>query len=256
MKRQLYLNEICDSLDKEREQLLHLRRLYTIKPTFKIKSPKKPKFLIQNNSRLLKRAETQYNIDVQNMILRNRLSYINNKDGPYNQNYLRPKTGLPAFKKNFINYSFQDIERMRKIVKENIKFYNKVNNMKSYYDFETMTEEAKNQVKYMNNLLKQNRFIKRPPSLNYIDIDKYRKLIEAQNEEEELYDEGDNNDVIEEDVKEEEKENEEKKGNVNNDNNNDEGKDKEGGNSNIKKEEKKNNISTTNNSTKEKNIIH
>ena len=53
----------------------------------------------------------------------------------------------------------------------NIKFYNKVNNMKSYYDFETMTEEAKNQVKYMNNLLKQNRFIKRPPSLNYIDID-------------------------------------------------------------------------------------
>ena len=256
MKRQLYLNEICDSLDKERDQLLHLRRLYTIKPTFKIKSPKKPKFLIQNNSRLLKRAETQYNIDVQNMILRNRLSYINSKDGPYNQNYLRPKTGLPAFKKNFINYSFQDIERMRKIVKENIKFYNKVNNMKSYYDFETMSEEAKNQVKYMNNLLKQNRFIKRPPSLNYIDIDKYRKLIEAQNEEEELYDEGDNNDVIEEDVKEEEKENEEKKGNVNNDNNNDEGKDKEGGNSNIKKEEKKNNISTTNNSTKEKNIIH
>ena len=252
MKRQLYLNEICDSLDKERDQLLHLRRLYTIKPTFKIKSPKKPKFLIQNNSRLLKRAETQYNIDVQNMILRNRLSYINNKNGPYNQNYLRPKTGLPAFKKNFINYSFQDIERMRKIVKENIKFYNKVNNMKSYYDFETMTEEAKNQVKYMNNLLKQNRFIKRPPSLNYIDIDKYRKLIEAQNEEE-LYDEEDNNDVIEEDVKEEEKENEEKKENVNNNN---EGKDKEGENLNIKKEEKKNNISTTNNSTKEKNIIH
>ena len=256
MKRQLYLNEICDSLDKERDQLLHLRRLYTIKPTFKIKSPKKPKFLIQNNSRLLKRAETQYNIDVQNMILRNRLSYINNKDGPYNQNYLRPKTGLPAFKKTFINYSFQDIERMRKIVKENIKFYNKVNNMKSYYDFETMTEEAKNQVKYMNNLLKQNRFIKRPPSLNYIDIDKYRKLIEAQNEEEELYDEGDNNDVIEEDVKEEEKENEEKKDIVNNDNNNDEDKNKEGDNLNIKKDEKKNNISTTNNSTKEKNIIH
>ena len=98
--------------------------------------------------------------------------------------------------------------------------------MKSYYDFETMTEEAKNQVKYMNNLLKQNRFIKRPPSLNYIDIDKYRKLIEAQNEEEELYDEGDNNDVIEEDVKEEEKENEEKKGNVNNNDNNNEDKDK------------------------------
>ena len=254
MKRQLYLNEICDSLDRERDQLLHLRRLYTIKPTFKIKSPKKPKFLIQNNSRLLKRAETQYNIDYQNMILRNRLSYINAKNGPYNQNYLRPKSGLPAFKKTFINYSFQDVERMRKILLDNAKFYNKVNNMKSYYDFETMTEEANNQVKYMNNLLKQNRYIKRPPSLNYIDIDKYRKLIEAQNEEEQLYDEEDdnNNDIIEEDIKEEDKENTEKKGNANiND------KDKQNGeNSNIKKEEKKNNISTTNNSTKEKNIIH
>ena len=254
MKRQLYLNEICDSLDRERDQLLHLRRLYTIKPTFKIKSPKKPKFLIQNNSRLLKRAETQYNIDYQNMILRNRLSYINAKNGPYNQNYLRPKSGLPAFKKTFINYSFQDVERMRKILLDNVKFYNKVNNMKSYYDFETMTEEANNQVKYMNNLLKQNRYIKRPPSLNYSDIDKYRKLIEAQNEEEQLYDEEDdnNNDIIEEDIKEEDKENTEKKGNANiND------KDKQDGeNSNIKKEEKKNNISTTNNSTKEKNIIH
>ena len=255
MKRQLYLNEICDSLDKERDQLLHLRRLYTIKPTFKIKSPKKPKFLIQNNSRLLKRAETQYNIDYQNMILRNRLSYINAKSGPYNQNYLRPKSGLPAFKKTFINYSFQDVERMRKILLDNVKFYNKVNNMKSYYDFETMTEEANNQVKYMNNLLKQNRYIKRPPSLNYIDIDQYRKLIEAQNEEEQLYDEEDdnNNDIIEEDIKEEDKENTEKKGNGNNINDKDK---QDGENSNIKKEEKKNNISTTNNSTKEKNIIH
>jgi len=254
MKRQLYLNEICDSLDKERDQLLHLRRLYTIKPTFKIKSPKKPKFLIQNNSRLLKRAETQYNIEYQNMILRNRLSYINAKNGPYNQNYLRPKSGLPAFKKTFINYSFQDVERMRKILLDNVKFYNKVNNMKSYYDFETMTEEANNQVKYMNNLLKQNRYIKRPPSLNYIDIDKYRKLIEAQNEEEQLYDEEDdnNNDIIEEDIKEEDKENTEKKGNANNINDKDK---QDGENSNIKKEEKKNNISTTNNSTKEKNII-
>ena len=255
MKRQLYLNEICDSLDKERDQLLYLRRLYTIKPTFKIKSPKKPKFLIQNNSLLLKRAETQYNIEYQNMILRNRLSYINAKNGPYNQNYLRPKSGLPAFKKTFINYSFQDVERMRKILLDNVKFYNKVNNMKSYYDFETMTEEANNQVKYMNNLLKQNRYIKRPPSLNYIDIDKYRKLIEAQNEEEQLYDEEDdnNNDIIEEDIKEEDKENTEKKGNGNNINDKDK---QDGENSNIKKEEKKNNISTTNNSTKEKNIIH
>ena len=189
------------------------------------------------------------------MILRNRLSYINAKNGPYNQNYLRPKSGLPAFKKTFINYSFQDVERMRKILLDNVKFYNKVNNMKSYYDFETMTEEANNQVKYMNNLLKQNRYIKRPPSLNYIDIDKYRKLIEAQNEEEQLYDEEDdnNNDIIEEDIKEEDKENTEKKGNGNNINDKDK---QDGENSNIKKEEKKNNISTTNNSTKEKNIIH
>ena len=212
MKRQLYLNEICDSLDKERDQLMHLRRLYTIKPTLKIKSPIKPKFLLRNNSNLLKAAQIQYNIDYENMILRNRLSYINAKNGPYNKNYLRPKSGLPAFKKTFINYSFQDVERMGKIIQENIKFYNRVNNTKSYYDFETMNEEAKKQVKYMKNLLTQNRFIKRPPNLNYIDIEKYRRFIEAQNEyeNEEINDEADNG-IIEEVLKEEEKDNEEKK---------------------------------------------
>ena len=249
MKRQLYLNEICDSLEKEREQLLHLRRLYTIKSTFKIKSPIKPKFLIQNNSRILKRAQTQYNIDYENMILRNRLSYINTKNGPYNQNYLRPKSGLPAFKKTFINYSFQEAENIRNIIQNNIKFYNKINNMKSYYDSDTMKQEAKNQVKYMNNLLSQNRYIKRPPNLSYIDIEQYKKFIESQNENENEED----NDVIEEDIKEEENESKKNGEEVNGGDNNIENEENE---ENKKQNEKKNNISTTNNSTKEKNIAH
>ena len=254
MKRQLYLNEICTSLDKERDQLLHLRRLYTIKPTFKIKSPKKPKFLIQNNSRLLKRAQTQYNIDYENMILRNRLYYISTKNGPYNKYYLRPKSGLPAFKKKFINYSFQEVENMRKTLQENFKFYNKINNMKSYYDFQNMNEEAKKQIKYMNNLLSKNRYIKRPPNLSYIDINRYRKFIDSQIENDDNNQEEENG-IIEEDIKEEEKENESKKerGEEINDNNNI---NENGEILNKKKEDKKNNISTTNNSTKEKNINH
>ena len=226
MKRKIFLNEICDSLDRERDHLLHLKRLYTIKPTLEIKSPIKPKFLIRNNSKLLKRAQTQYNIDYENEIMKNRLSYIYTKNGPYNQNYLRPKSGLPAFRKTFIKYSFQEVETMQKIFKENIKFYNKVNNMKSYYDNQTMNKEAKKQVKYMNNLLGQNKFIKRPPSLNYIDFEQYKRLVEQQNEED--------NDIIEEDIKEEENDNEE--------------------NLNNNKNDKKINVSTTNNSTKEKNI--
>ena len=250
MKRKLFLNEICDSLDRERDHLLHLQRLYTIKPTLEIKSPIKPRFLIQNNSRLLKRAQTQYNIDYENEILKNRLSYINTKNGPYNQNYLRPKSGLPAFRKTYINYSFQEVENMKKTFQENIKFYNKVNNMKSYYDYQTINKEAKNKVKYMNYLLRQNKYIKKPPTLNYIDIEQYRRLVEQQNEE------GDN-EIIEEDVKEEEKENEDKinkdeelNGNNNiNQNENEE-------NLNKNRNDKKINVSTTNNSTKDKNIEH
>ena len=250
MKRKIFLNEICDSLDRERDHLLHLKRLYTIKPTLEIKSPIKPKFLIRNNSKLLKRAQTQYNIDYENEIMKNRLSYINTKNGPYNQNYLRPKSGLPAFRKTYINYSFQEVENMRKTFQENIKFYNKVNNMKSYYDYQTMNKEAKNQVKYMNYLLRQNKYIKKPPTLNYIDIDQYRRLIEQQNEE------GDN-EIIEEDIKEEEKENEDKinKGKEINGNNNINQNENEE-NLNKNRNDKKINVSTTNNSTKEKNIEH
>ena len=143
---------------------------------------------------------------------------------------------------------------MQKIFKENIKFYNKVNNMKSYYDNQTMNKEAKKQVKYMNNLLAQNKFIKRPPSLNYIDFEQYKRLVEQQNEED--------NDIIEEDIKEEENDNEDnmnKGEDINEDNNNNDNNINENGNDNEEnlnnnKNDKKINVSTTNNSTKEKNI--
>jgi len=255
MKRQLFLNEICDSLDKKRDHLMHLKRLYAIKPTFKIKSPKKPKFLLNNISRELKRVQTQYNIENENMILRDRLSYMYSKKGPYNQKYLRPKSGLPAFKKTYINYSFQDIENMKKTLQENIKIYNKVNNMRSYYEFKEINKEAKLQVKYMNNLLKENRHIKKPPSLDYINFEQFKQLIEAQNENENENEEINNdnsNGVIEEDTKEDENE---KNGEKNEENGiNEENKDT--GNNNDNKGNKKYNVSTTNNSTKDKNLVH
>ena len=254
MKRQLFLNEICDSLDKERDHLMHLKRLYAIKPTFKIKSPKKPKFLLNNISRELKRAQTQYNIENENMILRDRLSYIYSKKGPYNQKYLRPKSGLPAFKKTYINYSFQDIENMKKTLQENIKIYNKVNNMRSYYEFKDINKEAKLQVKYMNNLLKENRYIKKPPSLDYINFEQFKQLIEAQNENENENEEinNDNNGVIEEDTKEDENEKNDEKNEENGINE----ENKDTGNNNDNKGNKKYNVSTTNNSTKDKNLVH
>lgn len=255
MKRQLFLNEICDSLDKERDHLMHLKRLYAIKPTFKIKSPKKPKFLLNNISRELKRAQTQYNIENENMILRDRLSYIFSKKGPYNQKYLRPKSGLPAFKKTYINYSFQDIENMKKTLQENIKIYNKVNNMRSYYEFKEINKEAKLQVKYMNNLLKENRYIKKPPSLDYINFEQFKQLIEAQNENENENEEinnDNNNCVIEEDTKEDENEKNDEKNEENGINE----ENKDTGNNNDNKRNKKYNVSTTNNSTKDKNLVH
>ena len=255
MKRQLFLNEICDSLDKERDHLMHLKRLYAIKPTFKIKSPKKPKFLLNNISRELKRAQTQYNIENENMILRDRLSYIYSKKGPYNQKYLRSKSGLPAFKKTYINYSFQDIENMKKTLQENIKIYNKVNNMRSYYEFKDINKEAKLQVKYMNNLLKENRYIKKPPSLDYINFEQFKQLIEAQNKNENENEEINNdnsNGVIEEDTKEDENEKNDEKNEENGINE----ENKDTGNNNDNKGNKKYNVSTTNNSTKDKNLVH
>jgi len=233
MKRHLFLNEICDSLDKEKDHLMHLKRLYTMKSTFKIKSPKKPKFLIMNYSRELTRAQTQYNINYGNSILRSRLSYINSKKGPYNQNDIRPKSG--KHKKTFINYSFQDLENMKKTLQDNIKIYTKVNNMRSYYEFKEINKNAKLQIKYRNNLLKNNRYIKKPPSLDYVNFEQFKNIMEKQNEYEENINQ-ESNGIIEEESKEEEKE--------------------EKINDNIIKEDKKYNVTTTNNSTKDKNMIH
>ena len=209
MKKKLYLNEICSTLDNERDYYLYLNRLYSIKPTFKIKPPKKPKFLILNTSQLLKRAQTEYNIEYENLILKNRIEYITSKKGPYNQNYLRPKTGLPAFKKKIFNYSYQDKENIKKILKNNKYFYNKISKIKSYYENDKMKEEAKKQVKYMNNILAKNRTIKRPPNLNYQDFETFKKYIKSQNENDNIQQKDDKN-IIEEKEEEEEEKNEKK----------------------------------------------
>lgn len=258
MKKSFYLNQICNSLDKERDQFLHLRRLYTIKPTLKIEPPIKPKFLKINRSKILKRAQTQLRIDYENDILYNKkLVDIQLKKGEYNQNKLKPKKDYPAFRRTYFNYKYQDIEKMKTILEENINWNIRLNKVKPYYKTEDINEEARKQEKYLNNILSKNRMIKVPPPLNYYDIDQYKNLVEAQNE-----NENQDENIIEEDEREGDDEEEEKdkkkendiknedKNKVEKNNiNNEEKKENEKNNEN-KDEPKKNNISTTNNSTK------
>ena len=269
MKKSFYLNKICYSLDKERDQLLHLRRLYTIKPTLKIEPPVKPKFLKINKSKLLKRAQTQLRIDYENDILERRVSEIKNKKGQYNQNILRPKSDYPAFRRTYFNYKYQDIEKMKTILEDNIIYQYRLSKVKPYYKTEDINEEAKKQKQYLNNILAKNRVIKIPPPLNYYDIDQYKNLVEAQNVEE-----NQDENIIEEDEREgdeegegeekkkekEEKEKKDKKQKEQKNEKNEEEKkekekEKEDKNKN-KEEQKKNNNSTTNNSTHDKNNAH
>ena len=262
MKKSLYLNNICYSLDKERDQLLHLKRLYTIKPALKIVPPVRPKFLKNNNSKILKRAQTQLRIDYENNILARKILEINYKKGEYNQNKLRPKNDYPAFRRTYFNYKYQDIEKMKTILEENINLNNRLNNVKSYYNSEDINEDARKQEKYLNNILAKNRIIKAPPELGYYDIDQYKNLVEAQNEKQ-----NEDGNIIEEDEREgeeeegEENKNNEKKENKNLDEKNDKKEskeeEKEGGQNESynknKDEQKKNNVSSTNNSTHDKN---
>ena len=262
MKKSLYLNNICYSLDKERDQLLHLKRLYTIKPTLKIDPPVRPKFLKNNNSKILKRAQTQIRIDYENNILARKILEINYKKGEYNQNKLRPKNDYPAFRRTYFNYKYQDIEKMKTILVENINLNNRLNKVKSYYNSEDINEDARKQEKYLNNILAKNRIIKAPPELGYYNIDQYKNLVEAQNEKE-----NEDGNIIEEDEREgEEEEGEENKKNEKKENKNFDKKNekkenkeekKEGGQNESynknKDEQKKNNVSSTNNSTHDKN---
>jgi len=266
MKKAIYSNKICYSLDKEREQFLHLRRLYSIKPTLKIESPIQPKFLKNNKSKLLKKAQTQLRIDYENDILARKILEINFKKGSYNQNILRPKSDYPAFRRTYFNYKYHDIEKMKSILEDNINLNNRLNNVKSYYKTEDMNEEARKQERYLNNILAKNKAIKTPPNLNYFDIDQYRNLLEAQIENENLdeniieEDEREGDEEEGEEKKDEKKEkdgnkNEENKERENEENNGQEKKEEHIENRNKSKEEtkKNNNASTTNNSTRDKN---
>lgn len=268
MKKALYLNKICYSLDKERDQFLHLRRLYTIKPTMKIDPPIKPKFLKINKSKLLKRAQTQLQIDYENDILYSKIKEIHSKTGEYNEKKLKPKNDYPAFRRSYYNYKYQDIEKMKTILEDNINLDNRLKKVKPYYKTEDINEEARKQEKYLNNILAKSKMIKRPSPLNYYDIEQYKNLVEAQNE-----NENQDQNIIEEDEREGEEEEDEKekkkKKEINDEKNGNEKENKENnGINNIEenkenedeninnKEGKKNNASTTNNSTKDKNIVH
>ena len=229
MKKALYSNKICYSLDKEREQFLHLRRLYSIKPTLKIESPIQPKFLKNNKSKILKKAQTQLKIDYENDILTRKILDIKLKKGSYNQNILRPKSDYPAFRRTYFNYKYQDIEKMQEILKDNINLNYRLNNVKSYYKTEDMYEEARKQEKYLNNILAKNKTIKIPPTLNYYDIEQYKNLVESQ-----IENQNDDENIIEEDEREgDEEEGEENK--------KDEKKEKNEDKNNEKKENEENN---------------
>ena len=262
MKKSFYLNQICNSLDKERDQFLHLRRLYTIKPTLKIEPPIKPKFLKINRSKILKRAQTQLRIDYENDILYNKkILEMELKKGEYNQYKLRPKKDYPAFRRTYFNYKYQDIEKMKTILEDNINWRNRLNKVKPYYKTEDINEEARKQEKYLNNILSKNRMIKVPPPLNYYDIEQYKNLVEEQNE-----NENQDENIIEEDEREGDDEEEEKEKKNENVKNNEDKDKKNDVNNNTKKEieksnenkdePKKNNASTTNNSTNAKNNPH
>ena len=259
MKKSLYLNQICNSLDKERDQFLHLRRLYTIKPTLKIEPPIKPKFLKINRSKILKRAQTQLRIDYENDILYNKkLVDIQLKKGEYNQNKLKPKKDYPAFRRTYFNYKYQDIEKMKTILEDNINWKNRLDNVKPYYKTEDINEEARKQEQYLNNILSKNKMIKIPPPLNYYDIDQYKNLVEAQNEnenkDENIIEEDEREGDDEDEEKEKEKKNENDKNNKAKNENNNNNKENVNNNNNENKDEpKKNNVSTTNNSTNAKN---
>ena len=239
MRSQTCSNKICSSLNKEREQFLHLMRLYSIKPTIQINPPKKPKFLKNNQSKLMENAKKQFKIDYENMILAKKINDIKIKNGRYNKNVIRPKTDYPAFRRSYFNCKYEDIEKMKDIIIRNIFITQRINSAKSYYSTENLFEEAKKQEKYLHNIMNKSKSVRRPPELNFCDIDQFKDLVEKNEdvieevEEDDEKSKGGKKDVENENEKEDKKEGEEKKdNNINN---------------NVNKEIVKN--SSTNNST-------
>lgn len=169
-------NKLCFNKDKTNEQNLHLSRLFCIRPQVNTTRPFVPKFLEIRAPQKEKKKQIQAQINKDNNILNNKIIEVFLKNSKYSQ---QPKKEYPAFRR-YSNLKYEDIIRLSNIALENIKFENKIANLRPTYDCGEMRKEAEKQEIYLNNLLNRPKSIPFTPSLNFISIEQLHSRLKKQ----------------------------------------------------------------------------
>jgi len=179
MWNKLYINRICYTQEKTLEQNLHLKRLFSTKPKIDITEPYIPNFLKIKSAKREKYKQVQTQIEKDNEILDKKKIDIIFKNGKYSKYVVEPKEVYPAFRK-FSNLKLDEIIKLIHISLENQRLKNKLNDIKSSYDMDIMRKEAKNQEKYLKNILRRPESIPYSPALNFISIEQLHQRIKKQ----------------------------------------------------------------------------
>ena len=165
-------NFICNYLDEYQVQKKHIERVLSAKEIINNKKPPYyPKFLKLKLCKLQMEEEKNNKIKEENKQLFYKIINAETKPSKYSRIF-EPKI-CPSFNKDII--CFQRIKKEIKNYQENLRFYNKIEKVKSYYDRKEMTKRRKS---IDNNVKKlQKSILELQPSLLFLSPNRVKEEI-------------------------------------------------------------------------------
>jgi len=137
-------NYLCNYLDQYRVQKKHIERILSAKDNINDRKPYYPKFLQLRLGKNQFEEEKNNKIKEENKNLFYKIEYASTKPSKYSRIY-EPKD-CPSFNKQMIG--FKRIKKQLEHYQENMRFYNKIEKVKSFYD--------KNEINKRNNTIDNN----------------------------------------------------------------------------------------------------
>ena len=143
-------NYLCNYLDQYRVQKMHIQRILTAKIKINDETPYYPKFLQLRLGKNQFEEEKNIIIREENMNLLHRIESALKRPSKYSRIF-EPKE-CPSFNKQIIG--FKRIKKEVENYQENIKFYNRIEKVKSFYDIDEIKKRNDGIKKNIKNLQK------------------------------------------------------------------------------------------------------
>ena len=143
-------NYLCNYLDQYRIQKMHIQRILTAKIKINDETPYYPKFLQLRLGKNQFEEEKNIIIREENINLLHRIESALKKPSKYSRIF-EPKE-CPSFNKQIIG--FKRIKKEVENYQENIKFYNRIEKVKSFYDIDEIKKRNDGIKKNIKNLQK------------------------------------------------------------------------------------------------------